>query len=179
MKQTYPWSHQRAPVEPADINVVKTIAESATVTSRLMEVLDSNGHGNVHGGVILRMIDESAAIVAIKHSRRPVVTARIDQMNFLAPAYIGEVVTIKASLNYVGRSSMEVGVEVMAESPRSGDHRLVGNCTIVYVALDESRQAVAVPPLEPTNEEERLRIGRAKARRERIRQLEEELKTLG
>src|SRR3954453_10853554 len=110
------WNQNRAPVQPADINVPKTIAETATVTSRLMEVLDSNNHGNVHGGVIMRMVDESAAIVAVKHSRRPVVTKRIDQFTFIAPAYIGDVVHIHCQMNYVGTSSMEIGVEVLAES---------------------------------------------------------------
>ena len=176
--ETHPWIKPRTPVEPADITIPRTIAESATTTSRLMEVLDSNNHGNVHGGVILRMVDESAAIVAIKHARRPVVTARIEHFSFLAPAYIGEVVTIKSALNYVGRSSMEVGVEVWAESPRTGEVRLVGTCNVVYVALDESRNPVPVPPLQPANEEENLRINRARARRERLRQMDEELKNM-
>ena len=172
------WNAQRPVGKPADITQPKTIADSATVTSRLMEILDSNAHGNVHGGVIMRMVDESAAIVAIKHCRRPVVTARIDQLNFLAPAYIGDVVTLTCSLNYVGRTSMEVGVEVTAETLRAGEVRRVCSSQVVFVALDDQRQPTTVPPLEPTNEEERLRIHRAKARRERLRQMDEELKNL-
>ncbi|HEX2909711.1 MAG TPA: acyl-CoA thioesterase [Chloroflexia bacterium] len=173
------WNLQRPSSAPADINVPKTIAESETVTSRLMEVLDSNAHGNVHGGVIMRMIDESAAIVAIKHSRRPVVTARVDQLNFLEPAYIGEVVTLHCALTFVGRTSMEVAVEVTAESLRTAETRRVCSCNIIYVALDENRKPVQVPPLKATNEEERQRIERAKARRERMRQMDEELKNTG
>ena len=169
---------QRPTGSPADINQPKTIADSATVTSRLMEILDSNGHGNVHGGVIMRMVDESAAIVAIKHSRRPVVTARIDQLSFLAPAYIGDVVTIHCSLNYVGRTSMEVGVEVTAETLRAGEVRRVCSSQVVFVALDENRQPTPVPPLEPTNDAERALINRAKLRRERLRQIDEELKNM-
>ncbi len=172
------WNRNQPPVAPADISIPKTITESATVTSRLMEILDSNGHGNVHGGVILRMIDESAAIVAIKHARRSVVTARIDEMNFLAPAYIGEVVTIKARMAYVGRTSMEVEVEVLAESPRRGETRQVGTCNIVYVALDDNRNPVPVPPLKASNEEEEARIHRAKTRRDFLKKMKEELEKL-
>lgn len=173
------WNLQRPSVQPADVNIPKTIAESTTIMSRLMEILDSNSHGNVHGGVIMRMVDESAAVVAIKHARRPVVTARIDQLNFLAPAYIGDVVTLHCSLSYVGRTSMEVEVKVTAESPRTGEARHICSSRLVFVALDENRQPTAVPPLEPTNDEERQRIARAKARRERLRKIEEELDGMG
>ena len=81
-----------------------------------MELIDANAHGNVHGGVIMRMVDEAASIVAFKHSQNPdVVTARVETFNFLAPAHIRDVVTIQCEMRYVGRTSMEVGVEVMAE----------------------------------------------------------------
>ncbi len=81
-----------------------------------MELIDANAHGNVHGGVIMRMVDEAAAIVAIKHSQNPtVVTARVERFDFLAPAFIGDVVSVHCEMSYVGRTSMEVGVEVMAE----------------------------------------------------------------
>lgn len=169
------WNVSRPAPIPADINVAKTSAETASVTSRLMEVLDSNNHGNVHGGVIMRMVDESAAIVAIKHSRRPVVTKRIDQFTFIAPAYIGDVVHIHCQMNYVGTTSMEVGVEVMAESLGTGEQRRICSSQVVYVALDENRQPTPVPPLKATTPEENTRIQKAKARRERILQLEKEL----
>ncbi len=169
------WNQNRAPVQPADITIPKTIAETASVTSRLMEVLDSNNHGNVHGGVIMRMVDESAAIVAIKHSRRPVVTKRIDQFTFIAPAYIGDVVHIHCQMNYVGRTSMEVGVEVLAESLGTGEIRRICSSQVVYVALDENRQPTQVPPLKATTPEENNRIQKAIARRERTLQLEKEL----
>ncbi len=172
------WNLQQPPMQPSDIHIAKTIADSASTTSRLMEVLDSNSHGNVHGGVIMRMVDESAAIVAIKHSRRPVVTARVDQLSFLAPAYIGDVVSSYCALNYVGRTSMEVGVEITAESLRTGEVRHICSSQVVFVALDENRRPTPVPPLEPANEQERLRIARFKQRRERIRQLEQELDQL-
>jgi acyl-CoA hydrolase len=171
------WNVQQAPVVPADINVPKTIPETASVTSRLMEVLDSNSHGNVHGGVIMRMVDESAAIVAIKHSRRPVVTKRIDQFTFIAPAYIGDVVHIHCRMNYVGRTSMEVGVEVLAESLGTGEIRQICSSQVVFVALDENRRPTPVPPLKATTPEEQNQIEKARARRERILQIEQELET--
>ncbi len=170
------WNFNRPPHQPADISIPKTIADSLTVTSRMMEVLDSNGHGNVHGGVIMRMVDESAAIVAIKHARRAVVTARVDQMSFLAPAYIGDVVTLHCSMNYVGQTSMEVGVEVTSETLRSGEVRRICSCQVIYVALDDNRQPTRVPPLQATNDTERALIARTKARRDRMRQIDEELK---
>jgi acyl-CoA hydrolase len=169
------WNVNRPAVIPADITIAKTIAETASVTSRLMEVLDSNNHGNVHGGVIMRMVDESSAVVAIKHCRRPVVTKRVDQLTFLAPAYIGDVVHIHCQMNYVGRTSMEVGVEVLAESLGTGEVRRICSSQVVFVALDENRRPTPVPPLKATTPEENTRIQKAKARRERTLQLEQEL----
>src|SRR3989442_14076233 len=88
-----------------DLAQGRSIAYSRCTTRRLMELMDANAHGNVHGGVIMRMVDESAAIVAIKHSQRPtVVTARVESFDFLARAYIGNVVTIHCEMNYIGRS---------------------------------------------------------------------------
>src|SRR5205807_2662831 len=107
-----------------DVTRGRSIAYSRSTTRRLMELIDANAHGNVHGGVIMRMVDEAAAIVAIKHSHLPtVVTARVERFDFLAPAYIGNVVAILCEMNYVGRSSMEVGVEVMAEDLITGEIR--------------------------------------------------------
>jgi len=100
----------------SDMSQGRSIAYSRSTTRRIMEMLDANGHGNVHGGVVMRMVDEAAAIVAMKHARLPVVTARVERFDFLAPAYIGNVVSVHCELNYVGRTSMEVGVEVTADA---------------------------------------------------------------
>src|SRR5690349_24850458 len=105
----------------------RSIAYSRSTTSRIMDVLDSNRQGNVHGGVIMRMVDEAAAIVAMKHAQRPVVTARVERFDFLKPAYLGDVVTIDCELHFVGRSSMEVGVKVTAEDPISREVRSVAS----------------------------------------------------
>jgi acyl-CoA hydrolase len=141
----------------------------------MMEVLDANGHGNVHGGVIMRMVDEAAAIVAIKHSQRPVVTARVERFNFLAPAYIGDVLEILCELDYVGRSSMEVAVIVQAENLIRGEIRHIATSQVIYVALDEAGNPTAVPPLTPQGEEEEAKVEKARLRRERRKKIEEEL----
>lgn len=153
----------------------RSIAYSQSTTIRMMEVLDANGHGNVHGGVIMRMVDEAAAIVAMKHARRPVVTARIERFDFLAPAYIGNVVSVHCALNYVGRSSMEVGVEVVAEDLMTGEKRKVARSQLVFVALDENRKPVQVPPLIPANATEAQRIERTQIRRMHMKKIDEEM----
>jgi len=159
-----------------DLSQGRGIAYSRSTTRRLMELIDANAHGNVHGGVIMRMVDESAAIVAIKHSQCPrVVTARVERFDFLAPAFIGDVVSVLCEMHYVGRTSMEVGVEVMAEEAISGEVRHIASSYVIYVALDENRQPTPVPPLFPADEEEKTIIERARIRRMRMKKLDEEL----
>jgi len=166
---------RRRPLPEVDLTKGRSIAYSRSVTSRIMEILDANGHGNVHGGVIMRMVDEAAAIVAIKHAQRHVVTARVERFDFHAPAYIGNVVTIVCALNFVGRTSMEVGVEVTAEDIISGEVRQVASSQVVYVALGEDGKPTPVPPIAPADAEEEARIEKAKARRERMKRIDEEI----
>ena len=169
---------RRQPPAGIDLSEGHTIAYSQSTTTRLMEVLDANVHGNVHGGVIMRMVDEAAAIVAIKHSRRPVVTARVERFDFVAPAYIGNVVTIHCAMNYVGRSSMEVGVEVTAEDLITGEVRHIASSQVIYVALGDNSKPTPVPPLIAGNAEEQARIDKARERRRRMKIVEEELSRL-
>jgi len=159
------------PFPEVDFTQGKSIAHSKSTTSRIMEVLDANGHGNVHGGVILRMADEAAAIVAMKHAQRPVVTARIDRFDFLAPAFIGNVVSINCNLNYVGRSSLEVAVEVSAEDLFTGEIRMIAVSQITFVALNEEGKPTPVPPLIPANAEEQIIIDKAITRRNKLKQI--------
>jgi len=166
------------PLPDVDLSQGRSIAYSRSTTTRLMDVLDANGRGNVHGGVIMRMVDESAAIVAIKHARRPVVTARVERFDFLAPAYIGNVVFVNCALNYVGRTSMEVGVEVTAEDLLTREIRHIASSQVIYVALDENGRPTPVPPLIPANAEEEARIAKTRARREHMKKIEEELAKL-
>ncbi len=165
----------RSSMPEVDLSQGRSIAYSHSTTTRLMDVLDANGRGNVHGGVIMRVVDESAAIVAIKHARRPVVTARVERFDFLAPAYIGNVVAVDCALNYVGRTSMEVGVEVTAEDLITGEVRHIASSQVIYVALDANGRPTPVPPLVPANAEEEARIARARARRGHMKKIEEEL----
>ena len=137
--------------------------------------MDANAHGNVHGGAIMRLVDESAAIVAIKHSQCPtVVTARVERFDFLAPAFIGDVVSVHCEMHYVGRTSMEVGVEVMAEDIITGEVRHIASSYVIYVALDENRKPTPVPPLVPADDGEKELIERARIRRMQMQKIESE-----
>ena len=152
-----------------------SIAYSQTTTSRVMGLLDANLRGNIHGGVIMRMVDEAAAIVAIKHSRRQVVTARVDRFDFIAPAYVGNVVSVHCALNLVGRTSMEVGVEVVAEDLMTGEKRRIASSQVIFVALDKQGRPTQVPSLVPANAEEAARIEKARLHRLRMKKIDEGL----
>lgn len=140
--------------------------ESAVTLSHLMGPSDANATGNVHGGVILRLVDEAGGLAAIRHSRRNCVTVRLDSMTFIEPVYVGDFVTFKAKVNWVGRTSVEVGVRVEAENPISGETTHTNSAYAVYVALDENGRPVAVPPLVLETEEERRRWAEAEQRQQ-------------
>ena len=143
-------------------------AASRTIFSQIMLPDDANPTGNVHGGVIAKLVDSAGGVAAMRHCRAhacAVVTARIDAMNFVRPVHIGEVVTLRASVNDVGRTSLEVGVRVEAENVRSGETRHVASAYLVYVALDKAGEPTAVPPLVVETEDERRRQNAARARR--------------
>jgi len=131
-----------------------------------MDVLDSNRQGNVHGGVIMRMVDEAAAIVAMKHAQRQVVTARVERFDFWKPAYLGDVVTIECALRFVGRTSMEVDVAVTAEDPITREVRSVASSQVTYVAIDEHGRPTPVPPLVPADDDERRIVDEARRKRQ-------------
>lgn len=143
----------------------RTPRQSRVVLAKLMEVEDSNLQDNVHGGVIMRLVDTAAGMSASKHSGGRVVTAAMDEMSFIEPVLLGEIVTVSAQVNDVGRTSMEVGARVTAEDVRSGDIRHVSTAYLVFVALDDEGGPRAVPPLEPEDDHERRRMSEAKIRR--------------
>jgi len=136
-----------------------------------MMPMDANVSGNVFGGTIVRLIDEIASIVAFRHARSNVVTASIDRMDFLAPVYIGDLLRLIASINYVHRTSMEIGVRVEAENPLTGQIRHTGTCYLTCVALNRNGRPTAVPPLIVGTEEEKRRWAEAEVRRQRRLQL--------
>ncbi len=140
---------------------------SSTTMVRIMMPMDANVLGNVFGGTILRLIDEVASIVAFRHARSNVVTASIDRMDFYSPVFIGDMLRLIASITYVHRTSMEIGVRVEAENPLTGEVRHTGTCFLTYVALDKSGKPKQVPPLNVETEDEKRRWAAAEERRRR------------
>ena len=143
----------------------KHASESRSQLVRWMGVLDANTAGNVHGGTVMRLCDEAAALAAIKHSRRRVVTAAMDRMAFLYPIYVGELVTLSAAVNAAWRTSMEVGVRVDAEDPRTGEARHTNTAYLTMVALDEHGNPAPIPPLIAADPIEQRRTREAEMRR--------------
>jgi acyl-CoA hydrolase len=130
-----------------------------------MGIEDANHGGFVHGGVVMKLSDEVAAIAAIRHSGFRAVTAAMDRMTFLDPVKVGELMTFKATVNAAWHTSMEVGVRVEAESPRTGESRHTSTAYLTMVALDDDGKPTAVPPLEPASETEKRRMREAELRR--------------
>ena len=143
----------------------KSVADSRSQLIRWMGITDANSLGNVHGGTVMRMADEAAALAAIKHSRCRVVTVGIDRMNFLVPIYVGELVTFSSSVNAAWRTSMEVGVRVEAENPHTGESRHTNTAYLTMVALDEAGKPTAVPPALAHTPAEQRRMREAELRR--------------
>jgi acyl-CoA hydrolase len=161
----------------ADLTQGHSIAYSRSTIRRMMELADSNNQGNVHGGVIMRMVDEAAGIVAIKHSQCPAtVTARVERFDFLAPAFIGDLVSVNCEMHYVGRTSMEVGVEVTAEDLITREIRKIASSYVIYVALGENGKPTPVPPLVAADDEEKAMIERARTRRLHRQKIDAEFK---
>ena len=134
--------------------------------SRSMQPMDANPMGNVHGGVILRLMDEAGGVAATRHCRSRAVTASIDSFSFLHPVFVGDFVTVKASVNWAGRSSMEVGVRVEAENVQTGEVTHTASGYLVYVALDDHNVPTEVPPLIAENAEDRRHMAEGQERQE-------------
>ena len=145
----------------------KPVSASKTVFAKSMLPSDANPSGNVHGGEIMKLIDECAGAAAGRHARQRVVTARVDELSFLAPVYVGNLVTARASVNDVGTKSMEIGVRVDAEDILTGAVVHVSSAYLVYVAIDALGKAAPIPPVLAESDEEKRRMAAAKLRRER------------
>lgn len=142
----------------------KPVSDTSVVMAMLMEPADANVAGNVHGGVIMKNIDNTAAVVALRHAGCNVVTASIDRLDFHNPVYVGEVLFLKATLNRTGTSSMEVGVRVEAENPSKGVVRHVASAYLTFVALDENGRPTGVPEVIPETAMQRQRHAEATER---------------
>ena len=144
----------------------RAVRKSQVVLSQNMGIEDANLAGFVHGGVIMKLVDNAAGLAAIRHSRGPVVTAAIDEMSFIEPVQLGSLVTVKASLNYVGTSSMEVGVRVETEDIFTGERAHTSSAYLVFVALDtDTGKPREVPRLVAETPDEKRRYDRAAKRR--------------
>ena len=143
----------------------KTVAETRVELAQIMYPEHANPAGNVHGGYILKLIDQAGAIVAARHTHSNVVTASVDRMDFISPAFIGNLVFAKASLNYVGKTSMEIGVRIEAECLKTGRHTHIGSAYLTFVALDKDDNPIEIPKVIPETEEEKRRYEEAQERR--------------
>jgi acyl-CoA hydrolase len=150
--------------DPAPANA-KPAAGSASQLVKWMGVTDANSAGYVHGGMVMKLCDEAAGIAAVRHCGGRVVTAAMDRMTFLHPVHIGDLVTCRSQVNAVWRTSMEVGVRVEAENPRTGEARHTSTAYLTMVALDDDGRPTAVPPLEVESPDEERRMREAELRR--------------
>lgn len=149
----------------------RPVSASQTTMTELMMPHMANGLGNVFGGVILALVDRVAAAAAIRHARGPCVTVSVDRVDFREPIHVGELVIARASVNFVGRTSLEVGVRIEAENLVSGKRRHTNSCFVTFVAIDEDERPRPVAPVVPETDEERGRY-QAAQRRRAVRQKE-------
>jgi acyl-CoA hydrolase len=126
---------------------------------------DANPLGNIFGGRVMEFIDIIGSISAMRHARNRVVTASMDQLNFKNPVQVGEILILRASVNFVANTSMEVGVKVMAENPLTGEQRHTSSAYLTYVAVSTNGKPAPVPQIVPETEEEKRRFREAQERR--------------
>ena len=157
--------------------LVRTVGESVHETSQVMMPGHANNLGHVFGGVVLAMMDTTAAVSAIRHARSSCVTASIDRVDFREPIHLGDLVIMKASVNHVGRTSMEIGVRVEAEDLQSGNRRHTNSCYLTFVAVDRNGRPIEVPDLKPeTPDEIRRHQAAVERRRRRLEERQQEEK---
>jgi acyl-CoA hydrolase len=145
----------------------RSVSESQHETSELIMPQDANILGHAFGGAIMAMVDKAAAVSAFRHARTACVTASIDRVDFREPIHVGDLVTCKASVNFVGNTSMEIGVRVEAEDMINGTRRHTNTCYLTFVAIDRNGRPVPIAKVLPVNEEQERRYEAAQARRRR------------
>lgn len=148
----------------SDTNTPKPIRASRVTLSQLMHPEHANLLGNVHGGWIMKLVDEAGALACMRHAQRKVVTVAIDSMTFRQPIKIGDLVILNAEVSYTGRTSMEAEVRVLAENPVTGERTHTNNAYLVYVALDDDGKPTPVPPLKAETDDEKRKMEQAKER---------------
>lgn len=148
-------------------NSSKTIRASRVTISQLMHPEHANLLGNIHGGWIMKLVDEAGALACMRHAQRKVVTVAIDSMVFRQPIRIGDLIIINAEVSYVGRTSMEAEVHVLAENPITGEQTHTNTAYLVYVALDDVGRPTSVAGLIAETEDEKRRMEKAQERQER------------
>jgi uncharacterized protein (TIGR00369 family) len=142
----------------------KPVSESRVRLSQFMSIDHANSQGNVHGGAIMKLVDEAGALAAMRHARSHVVTVTMDSMTFMEPIFVGNVVTLEAELTYVGTTSMEARVTVVAENALTGSKSHTNTAYLVYVAIDAQGRPQRVPPLIAETDEERTGMEEAQER---------------
>lgn len=150
-----------------DTDTSKPVSASRITLSQLMHPEHANLLGNVHGGWIMKLVDEAGALACMRHAQRKVVTVAIDSMVFRQPIRIGDLIILNAEVSYAGRTSLEAEVHVSAENPITGERTYTNTAYLVYVALDDEGRPTTVPPLKAETEEEERRMEKAKERQER------------
>jgi acyl-CoA hydrolase len=162
-----PWGLWYRPPEQTEWALTPRPASGSAVTlSQQIELTGANLLGNVHGGTVMKLCDTAGGLAAMKHCGGPVVTAALDEMTFLEPVFVGELVVVKAMVNDTGRTSLEVGVRVEAENLRTGRTVHTSSAYLVYVALDREGRPRPVPPVVAEDDEQRQRQHEAKLRRQ-------------
>jgi acyl-CoA hydrolase len=145
---------------------LKSVKNSIVVMHELVLPNDTNVLGNILGGKVMHYMDICAAMSAYKHARSPVVTASVDQLNFLAPAKVGGILILKSSVNYTGTTSMEVGVRIESENTISGEINHTASAYLTFVSLDDYRKPKAVSPIDAESADEIRRFNEGKMRKD-------------
>lgn len=145
----------------------KPVRASRVTISQLMHPEHANLLGNVHGGWIMKLVDEAGALACMRHAQKKVVTVAIDSMTFREPIRIGDLIILNAEVTYTGRTSMEAEVQVLAENPVTGERTHTNNAYLVYVALDDEGKPTPVPPLKAETDDEKRKMTDALERQER------------
>src|SRR5512143_2716352 len=155
------------PISMMDTEQSKPVSASRITLTQLMHPEHANLLGNVHGGWIMKLVDEAGALACMRHAQRKVVTVAIDSMTFRQPIRIGDLIILNAEVSYAGRTSLEAEVHVIAENPVTGERTYTNTAYLVYVALDDEGRPTSVPPLRAESEEEKRRLEKALERQER------------